>query len=177
MNRVMPKTYVFIAFRHKYAQPGKQKGHLVLICQEKTLDKLRRFVYDSKVRQKIDWFPAHGVRIMDEIFKQTLLYDFYGELLTEHQKSVYEDFIFQDLSLSEIAAMRGISRQGVFDLLHRINKILENYEAKLHLVERFLSLKKDVAAIEETVGKLKEKDPDADVSEMEAILAHMREMI
>lgn len=114
---------------------------------------------------------------MDEIFKQTLLYDFYGELLTEHQKSVYEDFIFQDLSLSEIASLRGISRQGVFDLLHRINKILENYEEKLHLVERFLSLKKDVTSIEEIVGRLKETDPKMDVSEMEAVLAHMRELI
>ena len=122
-------------------------------------------------------FPAHGVRIMDEIFKQTLLYDFYGELLTEHQKSVYEDFIFQDLSLSEIAALRGISRQGVFDLLHRINKSLENYEEKLHLVERFLLLKKDVTAIEAELNRLKTSDPDADVSEMEQIITHMREMI
>ncbi|MBR5349384.1 MAG: DNA-binding protein [Lachnospiraceae bacterium] len=114
---------------------------------------------------------------MDEIFKQTLLYDFYGELLTEHQKSVYEDFIFQDLSLSEIASLRGISRQGVFDLLHRINKSLENYEEKLHLVERFLLLKKDVTAIEAELTRLKASDPDADVSEMEQIITHMREMI
>jgi len=114
---------------------------------------------------------------MDEIFKQTLLYDFYGELLTEHQKSVYEDFIFQDLSLSEIAALRGISRQGVFDLLHRINKILENYEQKLHLVERFLLLKKDVEALETGILRVKDTTPNADLSEAEGILAHMREMI
>lgn len=114
---------------------------------------------------------------MEEIFKQTLLYDFYGELLTEHQKSVYEDFIFQDLSLSEIASLRGISRQGVFDLLHRINKSLENYEEKLHLVERFLALKKDVTQIETELERLKETDPDADVSAMEQVIHHMREMI
>ena len=53
---------------------------------------------------------------MKDIFKSSLLYDFYGELLTEHQKEIYEDFILNDLSLGEIAQDRGISRQGVHDL-------------------------------------------------------------
>ena len=78
---------------------------------------------------------------MDEILKQSLLYDFYGELLTEHQKEIYEQFIVEDLSLSEIAKDAGISRQGVHDLIKRCDKILEGYEAKLHLVEKFLSIK------------------------------------
>ena len=81
---------------------------------------------------------------MDEILKQSLLYDFYGELLTEHQKEIYEQFIVEDLSLSEIAKDAGISRQGVHDLIKRCNKILEEYEEKLHLVERFLSVKEKV---------------------------------
>jgi predicted DNA-binding protein YlxM (UPF0122 family) len=81
---------------------------------------------------------------MDEILKQSLLYDFYGELLTEHQKEIYEQFIVEDLSLSEIAKDAGISRQGVHDLIKRCNKILEEYEEKLHLVEKFLSVKEKV---------------------------------
>lgn len=81
---------------------------------------------------------------MDEILKQSLLYDFYGELLTKHQKEIYEQFIIEDLSLSEIAKDAGISRQGVHDLIKRCNKILEEYEEKLHLVERFLSIKEKV---------------------------------
>lgn len=40
---------------------------------------------------------------MEKIVQQTLLYDFYGELLNEHQKQIYEDAVFNDLSLSEIA--------------------------------------------------------------------------
>ena len=56
---------------------------------------------------------------MEEILKQTLLYDFYGELLTEHQKQVYEDVILNDYSLSEVAASLGISRQGVHDMVRR----------------------------------------------------------
>lgn len=94
---------------------------------------------------------------MDEILKQSLLYDFYGELLTQHQKDIYEQFIVDDLSLSEIAKDAGISRQGVHDLIKRCNKILEDYEAKLHLVERFLSIKEKVHQID---GLLAEAEED-----------------
>ena len=69
---------------------------------------------------------------MKDIFKSSLLYDFYGELLTERQKEIYEDFILNDLSLGEIAQDRGISRQGVHDLVKRCDKILNGYEEKLH---------------------------------------------
>ena len=81
---------------------------------------------------------------MDEILKQTLLYDFYGELLTKHQKEIYEQAVLEDYSLSEIARDAGISRQGVHDMIRRCNKSLEDYEAKLHLVEKFMSVKKKV---------------------------------
>ena len=86
---------------------------------------------------------------MKDILEQALLYDFYGELLTDHQKEVYEQFVLEDLSLSEIAESAGISRQGVHDLIKRCNKILEGYEAKLHLVEKFLSVKEKVQKINE----------------------------
>lgn len=49
---------------------------------------------------------------MDKILEQALLYDFYGELLTAHQKEIYEQFVLDDLSLGEIAADAGISRPG-----------------------------------------------------------------
>ena len=71
---------------------------------------------------------------MEEKLEQAYLYDFYGELLNEHQRQVYEDFVFNDLSLGEIASEEGISRQGVADLIKRCNKKLLDYEAKLHLV-------------------------------------------
>ena len=85
---------------------------------------------------------------MDEILKQTLLYDFYGELLTKHQKEIYEQAVLEDYSLSEIARDAGISRQGVHDMIRRCNKRLEDYEAKLHLVEKFMSVKKKVHEID-----------------------------
>lgn len=95
---------------------------------------------------------------MDEIFKQALLYDFYGELLTEHQKEIYEQFVLEDLSLSEIALSAGISRQGVHDMVRRCQRILEGYEEKLQLVEKFVSIKEKVHEIDrilETYGNKK----------------------
>ena len=85
---------------------------------------------------------------MDKIYEQTMLFDFYGELLTQHQRSIYEDAVYNDMSLGEIAADRGISRQGVHDLIRRCDRILQDYESKLHLVERFAKAKETVAEIE-----------------------------
>lgn len=76
-----------------------------------------------------------------------MLFDFYGELLTEHQKKIYENAIFDDLSLGEIASEQGISRQGVHDILKRCDKILAEYENKLHLVDKFAKIKQMVQEI------------------------------
>lgn len=84
---------------------------------------------------------------MEKFVEQSLLYDFYGELLTEHQKRIYEDVVLNDYSLSEVAAELEISRQGVHDMIKRCNKILQGYESKLHLVEKFVHIKKTVNQI------------------------------
>lgn len=94
---------------------------------------------------------------MNGLLEQALLYDFYGELLTNHQKEIYEQFVLDDLSLSEIAESAGISRQGVHDLVKRCNKILEGYEAKLHLVEKFLSVKAKVQKMNELLEETKDE--------------------
>lgn len=84
---------------------------------------------------------------MEKIVRQTMLYDFYGELLTSHQKKIYEDAVFGDLSLSEIAEEQGISRQGVHDLIRRCNRIMEDYEEKLQLIRKFSETKEQVEKI------------------------------
>ena len=97
---------------------------------------------------------------VNEILEQALLYDFYGELLTDHQKEIYEQFMLEDFSLSEIAQGEGISRQGVHDLVRRCQKILEGYEAKLHLVEKFLSVKEKVREINEALDAYEKEGTD-----------------
>jgi len=84
---------------------------------------------------------------MEKIVEQGLLFDFYGELLTDHQKKIYGEAISEDLSLSELAEAYGISRQGVHDLIKRCDRILSGYEEKLQLVEKFLKTKENVNSI------------------------------
>ena len=93
---------------------------------------------------------------MEKIVEQGLLYDFYGELLTEHQRNIYEGVVFNDMSLSEIAEEQGISRQGVHDLVKRCNKTLAGYEEKLKLVEKFNQTKQMVEEIKELAGAYKQ---------------------
>lgn len=86
---------------------------------------------------------------MEDKVWQGFLYDFYGELLNQHQRDVYEGYIMDDLSLAEIAEEQGISRQGVHDLIKRCNEKLQKYENKLHLVEKFMHIRDDVKTINE----------------------------
>lgn len=110
-------------------------------------------IKSSKCQEKYLTLGALSCKItkvikVNDILEQALLYDFYGELLNDHQKEIYEQFVLEDLSLSEIAADAGISRQGVHDLVKRCQKALEGYEQKLHLVEKFLVIKKNVQEID-----------------------------
>ncbi len=110
---------------------------------------------------------------MDKILEQTLLYDFYGELLTEHQKQIYEDVVLNDYSFSEVASEQGISRQGVHDLIKRCNKILQEYESKLHLVEKFVTIKEQIEQMEKSLRETEEPDKDALTQQLNAILENL----
>ena len=88
---------------------------------------------------------------IEKYINQGTLYDFCGELLTVHQQRIYEDVVFNDLSLSEIAENEGISRQGVSDLIKRCNKALVSYEEKLGLIRKFDETKSYVKEIQKIV--------------------------
>ena len=106
---------------------------------------------------------------MEETLEQAYLYDFYGELLNEHQRQIYEDFVFNDLSLGEIAGEEGISRQGVADMIKRCNKKLESFEDKLHLVEKFVSIRDDVERIHRLTADFKKSHNELLMNEIESI--------
>ncbi|MBD5468989.1 MAG: DNA-binding protein [Lachnospiraceae bacterium] len=95
---------------------------------------------------------------MEKIVEHGLLYDFYGELLTAHQRQIYEDAVYHDMSLTEIADIQGISRQGVHDLIRRCDKILEQYEERLGLVKRFALIKEKVQRIDALAKELSEQE-------------------
>ncbi len=77
-------------------------------------------------------------------FNSSMLFEFYGNLLTEKQKNMLTDFLDNNLSLSEVAESRGITRQAASDLIKRTLKVLENYESKLGLLKRFKAIQDKV---------------------------------
>lgn len=74
---------------------------------------------------------------MEDRIETGWLFDFYGPLLTERQRGLLSLYCEEDLSLSEIAAREGISRQGVYDAVHRGASQLAQYERELGLLERY----------------------------------------
>ena len=87
-------------------------------------------------------------------FHMTLLFDFYGDLLTDRQKEFYDLYHNEDLSLAEIAENAGITRQGVRDVLVRAENTLEELEAKTGIVRRFLVVRSGLNTIEEAAKRI-----------------------
>ena len=85
---------------------------------------------------------------VDELVEFSYLYDFYGALLKESNRVVFEDYVLSNLSLSEIAKERDITRQGVYDIVKRCRTRLKGYEEKLHLIEKFQLTKDKLGEIE-----------------------------
>ena len=91
---------------------------------------------------------------MEEIYERTLLFDFYGELLTEKQRECCDLHYNEDLSLSEIAEQCGISRQGVWDNIRRADAALEELEEKTGLVARVTALERELADLRGQLERL-----------------------
>jgi predicted DNA-binding protein YlxM (UPF0122 family) len=84
----------------------------------------------------------------------TMLFDFYGELLTERQKEFFDLYYNEDLSLAEIAENNGITRQGVRDVIVRAEGVMQEIEDKTGLIRRFMAMKGDLDKIEQAAEEL-----------------------
>ena len=91
---------------------------------------------------------------MDRL-ERSLLLDFYGELLTEKQRECCDLYYNEDLSLSEIAEQRGISRQGVWDNIRHAESAMEEYEEKTGIVRRFLKTREGLEKIQKLLENIK----------------------
>ena len=114
------------------------------------------------------------VESFEEIVELWLFFDFYGEMLGEHKKKIFEDYVLNDLSLAEIAEEEGISRQGVHDIVKRCTKQLKEYEATLHLVEKFQNMKNKLTKAAELLGSADSIDSD-NVLEVKNLMKEMLE--
>lgn len=108
---------------------------------------------------------------MDAV-QMVLLFDYYGDLLTERQRMCFDLRFNQDLSLSEIAQELGVSRQGVYDNITRAEALLQNMEEKTGCVRRDLAHRKAVREIEmHTKALLLHDDPDVREAAMQILSA------
>ncbi len=101
-------------------------------------------------------------KALQDIVELSILYDFYSELLGEHKKEIFGEYIMNDLSLGEIAQDAGISRQGVHDIIKRCSVKLREYEKKLGLKTRFESIKADAEQIRELTEQIRKASGDED---------------
>jgi hypothetical protein len=96
--------------------------------------------------------------VKNQTYRMTMLYDFYGELLTERQKEFYQLYYDEDLSLGEIAENYGITRQGVRDVIARAEAYMTEIENKTGLVRRFLQRIPHIEAIKTAVDEIKQRN-------------------
>ncbi|MGM0471658.1 MAG: YlxM family DNA-binding protein [Bacillota bacterium] len=101
------------------------------------------------------------------------LFDFYGELLTDKQQQMVELYFYHDLSLGEISNQHQISRQAVHDNLNRAEEALEDYEAKLGLVDQYRSMQKQIAKLEEVVADIEEDIAPQDLDRLQRIISNL----
>ena len=104
--------------------------------------------------------------MFDKITEVSLLYDFYGQLLTERQRDVMQLYHEENYSLAEIAEEFSISRQGVHDALKNAERALTEYEDKLGLVQRLDESGRKIAEAESAIESLiSERSDDTELAE------------
>lgn len=113
-------------------------------------------------------------KAIDQIFEESLLFDFYGGLLTEKQSRVMSLYYDENYSIIEIAEEMGVSKQAVHENLRKSEKILSEYEDKLGLVGRFIKTDRTIREIEKTIDELQASEKDPESREK---LAGLRELI
>ena len=95
------------------------------------------------------------IPVKNQTYRMTMLFDFYGDILTERQRELFDLYYNEDLSLSEIAENCGISRQGVRDVIVRAEAAMTELEDKTGLVKRFLQMQQHVDAVIAAANEIK----------------------
>lgn len=90
----------------------------------------------------------------NQAYRMAMLFDFYGDLLTDRQKEFYDLYYNEDLSLAEIAENYGISRQGVRDVIVRAEAAMTEIEDKTHIIRRFYQNQAVLSAIDQAADRL-----------------------
>lgn len=123
-------------------------------------------------------FTEKEVPMKHDHLELCLLFDFYGEMLTDKQRELFDLYYNEDLSLSEIAEHAGITRQGVRDAVVRAEHTLTALEDKLHLVSRYGKIDQHAQALSQEIKMLSHINANyMQNAEIGKILTHMQEHI
>lgn len=112
---------------------------------------------------------------LEERVYLSMLYDFYGALLKENNRRIFEAYIQEDYSISEIAEEMEISRQAVHDAVKRITKQLRGYEERLGLLERFELQRNEMKRLHECLQEMNISEEDPKGKEIFQILSEIIE--
>ena len=104
---------------------------------------------------KVYNFTGRGGLLKNQTYRMTMLFDFYGELLTDRQKEFFDLYYNEDLSLAEIAENAGISRQGVRDVIVRAEAVMQEVEDKTGIIRRFEAQRPHLDAIEAAAEQIR----------------------
>ena len=110
-----------------------------------------------------------------QAYRMAMLFDFYGDVLTERQKEFYDLYYNEDLSLGEIAENYNITRQGVRDVIVRAEGILTDLEDKTGLIKRFHTMTAQIQQVREDAGRLVDLAVKADNEEAEILALRIRD--
>ena len=100
-------------------------------------------------------FTEGGSTVKNQTYRMTMLFDFYGDILTERQRELFDLYYNEDLSLAEIAENCGISRQGVRDVIVRAEAAMNELEDKTGLLKRFMRMQSSVDTIVAAANEIK----------------------
>ena len=109
-----------------------------------------------------------------QAYRMALLFDFYGDVLTDRQKEFYDLYYNEDLSLSEIAENNGITRQGVRDVIVRAEAILSDLEDKTGLIRRFHAMRKQLLTVQEQAEAILALNSKYDDPELERLALEIK---
>ena len=104
-----------------------------------------------------------------------LLFDFYGDVLTDRQKEFYDLYYNEDLSLAEIAENYGITRQGVRDVIVRAETILTDLEDKTGLIRRFHAMRSQLDSIVKAADEILERSAKYEDEQLESLARTIRD--
>ena len=158
---ILPEHYEKSYANPDYALEQLGETHSRLLC----------FLY-TELRTMI--VSAFEQRLEERVYL-SMLYDFYGALLKENNRRIFEAYIQEDYSISEIAEEMEISRQAVHDAVKRITKQLKGYEEKLGLLERFEQQRSEMRRLHECLQEMNISETDPRGQEIFQILSKIIE--